>query len=550
MLLRIALLIVLAGSALAAPLRLMNHDWGVTFAHRSGPSLSYNPEVIGPGVALPDFDGDGRPDLYLVNGGIVGADGRVGERPPDALYRSRPGGFDDVTAAAGVAGAGIGNGVLAADLDNDGYVDLYLTGYAEGLFYHNNGDGTFTESGAARGLPPLYFAATAAAGDVDRDGHLDLYVANYLEFDYRSAAPARVVTGPGRLIVDALGPSPYLGRANHYLHARGDGVYEDLTDAARAGNNETQRSRSLGALIADLDADGWPEILVANDQAALAYYRPRGRMPFEEAAARAYLQDNRGNMGLAVGDYDADGALDLFVSHFDREHNALYRGSGPRGRFRDTSLRTGLSADDHDTVGWGAAFVDLDADGWPDLVVANGHVFPPDLDLRRPLPPRLSPIPQRVSVYHNRAGRDFEAWSRTAIEPASPLVQGRGLAVGDLDGDLVPDLAVAVNNGPPLLLRNEAAPASRCAVLDLVGTRSNRAAVGARVEATLSGPGAPPRTTRLVTGGNGYLSSDAASVYLGVGPSPGPVPIMVTWPSGLRQSLTVRPGERLRVVEP
>lgn len=518
--------------ALAAAPPLVPFERTPEFAHRSGPSLKFNAEVIGPGVALPDFDGDGRADLYFVNGGESG-----GERPPDALFRATASGWDDATGPSGVAGQGIGNGVLAADLDNDGYTDLLLTGYAEGLYWRNNGDGTFSESYAARGLPPLYFASTAAAGDVDRDGHLDLYIANYIQFDYRSTGPAKIVTASGRHIVDTLGPQIYEGAANHYLHARGDGRYEDLTIDTGSGNNETRRSKSLGALFADLDADGHPELVIANDQAPLTVYRTR-TTPFEDITNRAYLTDARGNMGLAAGDFDADGALDLFVSHFDHEHNALYRGM--RGRYREVSLRTGLAATDWDTVGWGAAWLDLDADGWLDLVVANGHLFPPVLDPKIPLAERLSPVPQRPHVYRNRAGRDFELLGREL-----PAIQGRGLAVGDLDGDLAPDVAVAVNNGKPLLLRNTG---SKGAVIDLVGTRSNRGAAGARVEATL--PGAPARTTRLVTAGNGYMSSDAAPVCLGLGAPPAKVPVTITWPSGRTSTLSIAPGERLRAVEP
>lgn len=522
--------------ALSAAGPLVRFDHAPDFEHRSGPSLLFNAEVVGPGVALPDYDGDGRADLYFVNGGVVGRDGLVAERPPDRLYRATAAGFEDATAGAGVSGAGLGQGVLAADLDNDGYTDLLLTGYGEGLYWRNNGDGTFSEQAAARGLPRLYFAAGASAGDIDRDGHLDLYIASYIDFDYRSALPSKVVTANGRYIVDTLGPQIYRGRANNYLRARGDGTYEDLTFAAECGNNELGRSRTLGTLIADLDADGSPEIAIANDQAPLSLYRT-AKSPFQEVSARSYLSDARGNMGLAAGDYDADGTLDLFVTHFDHEHNALYRGM--RGRYRDSGLRAGLAATDWDTVGWGAAWVDLDADGWLDLVCANGHLFPPVLDPKIPLPARLAPVPQRMHVYRNRGGKDF-----VQDNADLPAVQGRGLAIGDLDGDLAPDVAVAVNNGRPLLLRS----AGKGAVLDLVGTRSNRSATGARIEATL--PGTPPRTTRLLTAGNGYLSSDAAPVCLGLGAAKGPVPVTITWPSGARQTLTLAPGERRRVVEP
>ena len=531
-------------------LSLVTSAWGIAHAHRSGPSLLFNPEVIGPGVALFDLDGDGLPDIFFPNGAEAGPGGTIAARYPDRIYRNEGGRFTEVTAGTAILGAGFGCGVLAVDIDNDGYPDLVLTGYKESLLYHNNGDGTFTEEGRLRGLPPLLFAATTAAADVDRNGFLDLYVGNYLDFDYKFATKPIAVLRGGRVLVPSLGSTIYAGVENLLLGARGDGSFEDGTRIARVGNNEQGASRTMGVLFADLDRDGWPDLVVANDQSPMAMYHNRGQGRFDDYTTRSWLSDSRGNMGIAAGDFDGNGWPDLYITHFDREHNALYRSLGASGRYQDVSFPIGLAGSDWDLVGWGAAWVDLDADGRLDLLVANGHLFPLVLEDNKPLPARIQPMPLRQTLYRNRGGRDFESLGAGGFAPAVPVTEGRGVAVGDLDHDGSPDVVIAVNNGPPLVLRNVATPRGAEATLELVGTESNRDAVGARIEVVTRDVGGRPLfVTREVHAGNGYLSTDAAEVHLGLGAVTGEVTARIFWPSGRWQDVQVPVGKRLRVVE-
>lgn len=535
-------------AACAQPwLRIVTPDTGVDFVYRSGPSLLENPEVVGAGVALPDFDGDGLPDLYLVNGADVRPDFKF-DRHPDRLYRNAGGlRFTDVTRAAGVHGEGIGQGVTAVDADNDGYTDLLLTGFREGLYWRNNGDGTFTERARAAGFKTCEFGMSSAFADYDRDGLLDVYVVGYVDFAYEIAPPPLVNEARGRPAIPSLGPN-FRGLDNLLYRARGDGRYAGVTDDARVRDNPLFLSRSMGTLFVDLERDGWPDILVANDQAPLMYYRNRPNRSFQDATTRAYLNDNRGHMGLAVGDFDADGQLDLFVTNFDLEHNAFFRQVRP-GRFAEISQKVETDRTDLFTVGWGTAFVDLDTDGWVDLVAANGHLLPKELKVGMQLPKRLEPWGQRMHVFKNDAGKKIQQISATAIDPANPEVQGRGLAVGDLDADGVPDLVVGVNNGAPLIMRNVAGRREHGAIVELVGTASNRAAVGALIEALPRTASGPPRSLKPILAGNGYLSSDAPAVHVTLGEGAGPTPARIFWPTGAYADVTLTPGRRHRFVE-
>jgi hypothetical protein len=537
---------VVAGDPL---LKVVTPESGVDFVHRSGPGLMQNPEVVGPGLALPDIDGDGLPDLYLVNGADMAADGSVAKRHPDRLFHNRGDlEFVDVTTPAGLVGEGIGQGVTAVDADNDGYVDLLLTGYGEGRFYKNNGDGTFREVGRKLGIAPYEFGMSTAFADYNRDGLLDIYVANYVEFDYRLPYAPRVQEIRGRPTIPSLGPN-FRGLPNYLLRADADGRYTDRTVSAKVGDNASFFSRSMGTLFADLDRDGWPDILVANDQASMSFYRNRPMRSFEESAAESYLQDIRGHMGLALGDQDANGLFDVFVTNFDHEHNALFRQLKPN-RFAEVAQRMGTAFTDEDTVGWGTAFIDLDTDGWLDLVAGNGHLLPKDLKKDTQLPARIVPWAQPMHVYVSEAGTRLRAVSDTAIAPANTPTQARGLAQGDLDNDGVQDLVIAINNGAPLILRNVAGQRANGAVVELVGTTSNRAAIGTVIEALPRTAAGPPRAMRMALAGNGYLSSDADALHVTFGAGAGPTFARITWPRGTYTDVTLEPGKRVRIVEP
>ena len=528
-------------------------QWGIDFVHYSGPSLLVNPEVIGPGVAFLDYDGDGMVDLFFVNGGEAHKDGKITRPRQDRLYRNLGDGrFEDVTERAGLFGTGMGNGATAADADNDGYTDLYLSGYRESLLFRNNGDGTFSESADRTGLQNSMFAASSCFGDIDRDGFLDLYIANYHDFDYASLAPSQIGRDTkGNLGIDTLGPSLYVGLPNLLFLNLGNGRFKDITDRARVSNNEKGDSRSMGVAFGDIDCDGWPELMVANDQAAFGFYRNNHDRTFRECANQSWIADRRGNMGIAIGDYNVDGWPDIFITHYSLENSALYRNSGRSLIFTDVTQAVALAGTDFPMVKCGCSFFDFDSDGLVDLVVANGLLIPHKIDDKKPLSKRIEPGRQKTQLFHNRDGRTFEEISSTAFAPANDPINGRGLAVGDLDMDGQPDLVIATHNGPPRVLKNVVqTPGASIQVL-LVGTESNRDGVGARVHAigTRNGPN-KVLVSRERQGGNGYLSTDSPWLHLGLGASREPVTLTVFWPSGhSEQFMGLTNGHRFRIVE-
>jgi hypothetical protein len=523
---------------------------GIDFRHQSGPSLFFNPEAIGPGLALLDFDQDGLVDVFLVNGAEVAENGTVTVRHPDRLYRNTGGGrFEDVTDCAGIVGEGIGQGVTVCDVDNDGDPDLYLSGYRENLLYINNGDGTFVNRTRESQVFNQRFAASSAFGDYDRDGFVDLYIGNYLSFGYNVSEQPKIIRGPrGVNVIDTLGPSIYFGAANHLYHNTGDGTFYDATVECNVGNNARGQSKAMGVVFADLDNDGWSDILITNDQLPVTYFRNLQDTTFKDVARQRYIADARGNMGIAIGDYDGDGAMDVYITHFVMEHNELYHATAGGRAYEAQGDNAGLLVNDRHRVGWGCSFLDYDADGRVDLVVANGNLFSTDLPRHVPLPHRNTPEPQPVGLYRNRDGRVFDV-AEDAILPRSPVMVGRGLAVGDLDSDGLPDVALAANNGSPAFLRNRVEAPGRSLWVLPVGTASNRSGVGTRIECGVDLGSGPVKVSREVMAGNGYLSSDAPFVHLGLGKSP-VSSLQVRWPSGLRETHTIPPTARvIRLVE-
>ena len=434
----------------------------------------------------------------------------AGEEPRNHLYRNRGDStFEDVTARAGLAASGWGQGVCAGDYDNDGFEDLYVTYYGQSRLYRNRGDGTFEEVTARAGLAEtrLRWGTGCAFLDFDRDGKLDLFVANYIDLDLKTAP----LPGSGlcryRGIQVACGPPGLVGGKNALYRNRGDGDLRGRLRQRRASRRRREPTAWASAL--DFDGDGWTDVYVANDSNPCTLYRNKGDSTFEDiaiAAACAFSVDgkNQAGMGVAVGDYDRNGTLDIFKTNFAGDTSTLYANAGD-GSCEDRTFASGAGINTR-WLGWGVGFLDLDNDGWLDLFLANGHVYPEAGQI-----PGEASYKQRKVVYWNRAGVRFEDVSERLGAPVTTPEAARGAALGDFDNDGSVDVLVNNVNDTPDLYRF-ASRGNHWITLKLVGTRSNRSAIGARVRCFVpgarledevrGGAATSPRTTCASTSGS------------------------------------------------
>lgn len=491
-------------------------------AQSRGGTVSFLPETLGPGVASLDFDGDGLRDLFFVQGSGDTNGKDPATVPPACIYRNKgEAGLEEVGEVSGAGIRGWGQACLAADLDNDGYEDLLVTGYRDRVrLLVNNGDGTFRESGERAGLPPgNSWWSFATAIDHDRDGLLDLYVGAYVEFGEKEwVENPPLITFVGVNIPQTMAPSPYRGAANVFLVNRGNGRFTDET--ARLGVADRD-GRGMGALAADLDDDGWPDLFVANDVSPCALFQ-NTRGGFREIAARAWINESRGSMGLALGDPDGDGKWDIACTHWVGDVPALYASAGARGKplFRDAADQRGLSMLPRDLVGWAVGFPDVDNDGRDDLLIVHGHtnyggqkgVLAPQLALF------LDGQPDGTFRFR-RLGTSPSALKKMRV--------GRGAAFTDIDNDGFVDLAVGVNNGPAELWTNVGGGGGWIGA-ELVATRGNRVAIGA----SLIVSGGTRRRIRQIASGESFFSTNDRRVLVGLGAETGPFAIEVHWPSG------------------
>ncbi len=511
---------------------------GLDFRHANSPtSHKHLIEAMGGGVALLDYDNDGRLDIFLVNGGQL-TEARPASPPQFArsspkywnrlYHQNRDGGFTDVTEAAGLASAGEANygmGVAAADFDNDGFTDLYVTSFGRNILYRNTGKGAFADVTARAGVAAGGWTASAGFFDYDNDGKLDLFVTRYMDW---SLATSRACGDSVRVYCP---PATFPAIANLLFRNRGDGTFEDVGAATGIA---AVRGRALGVAFADADDDGFVDIFVANDGMEQFLFRNNGNGTFTERAVEAgvALSDDGkpvSGMGVDFRDYDNDGRPDVIVTTLSRQKYALFHNDGG-GVFHYASLETGLGAASAIHSGWGVGMIDLDNDGWKDLFAAQGHVMDNiekiDASLRSQEPPLLA---------MNRNGR-FE---RTVA--AFAPVAGRGVAFGDLNNDGAMDAVMSVLGGPPIVFRNRGG-GGRWLTLVLRGARSNRDGIGARV--FVNGQ-------RQEAGSAGsYLSSNDRRVHFGLG-SAATARVEIRWPSGRKQRLEgVASNQILTVVEP
>ncbi|HET7294086.1 MAG TPA: CRTAC1 family protein [Vicinamibacteria bacterium] len=505
---------------------------GVRFTHHSAPEKKYIVESMSGGVALFDFDKDGRIDIYLVDSLTV--DTRNDPKAAhSALYRNLGNGtFVDVAEKAGVAHPGWGMGVCVADFDGDSWQDLYVTSLGPNRLFRNNHDGTFTEMAVKAGVTVGGWSAGCGFADYDRDGDLDLFVSRYVNIDLdRLPEFGKDKTCEYRGIAVQCGPRGLPGETDFLFRNEGGGRFTDVSE--RAGVSDPRAYFGLGIAWFDANQDGWPDLYVANDSTPNFLYINQRDGTFKEVAfpmGVAVSEDGaeQGSMGVALGDYDLSGHEHIFVTNFSEEYNALYHNDGTH--FTDVSFRSKTAPSSLPYVGWGTAFFDFDNDGWLDLIAVNGHVYP-QLDQARL--GASAPYRQRKLLYRNLRDGTFE---EVAAQAGAVLMEervSRGLAVGDLDDDGRLDVVINDLDGPPQVLRNEAAGAGHWLRVKLRGKPPNTDAIGAVVSVTAGG-----RTQRrLVQSGTSYISQDDMRAHFGLGSAALADTVEALWPDGTRTRL-------------
>ncbi|MCH7776629.1 MAG: CRTAC1 family protein [Gemmatimonadetes bacterium] len=524
---------------------------GITFRHFSGHRTTQLPEDMGSGAAWADYDNDGWLDLFVVNQAgplTLSADEVRSSSARSALYRNNGDGtFTDVSASAGIDYRSHGMGAAWGDYDNDGWPDLVVSSYGENELFRNNGDGTFERRSEQSGIGAYQgFWTGVSWGDFDRDGLLDLYVAGYVKYSDLGKMPPSLqydVEAP-----PSLNPSAFAPERNLLYRNNGDGTFTEMAYQAGVAN---PRGRSLAAAWVDLDDDGWPDLYVANDVSDNALFRNLGNGLFEEVSLAARVADYRGAMGIAVGDWDGDADVDLFITHWIAQENALYNNMRtqrleldlPRSRtlqFMDEADRYGLGQIALDYVGWGTSFFDYDNDGSLDLFVVNGSTLQEDDD------PRLL-VGMRDQLFWNRnAEEGFYDVSAVSGQYFATESVGRGAAFGDYDNDGDTDVFVVNNGGRAVLLRNDGGNTNRWLKIRLEGRQSNRSAIGAKLRLVAG----PTVQIREVGSQSSYLSQNSLIAHFGLGSRAQADTLEIVWPSGLREILTnVAADQTLHLVE-
>jgi enediyne biosynthesis protein E4 len=499
---------------------------GIKFTHfRGNDGIPTNLEIFGPGVCVVDYDGDGYQDIYFVNGRDLHDRGIVAR---NALYRNNGDfTFTDVTQQAGVPGTGYGLGCVWGDYDNDGFPDLYVTQYGRNVLYHNNGDGTFTDVTDKAGVAGLEFGTQFHSGatffDYDRDGRLDLYVGGYVDL---GAGSPRYCTVSGTRT--SCPPSAYKGTADVLYHNNGDGTFTNVTKRAKIFQPQ---GKNLAVGAADYDNDGWPDLFVANDGLNAYLYHNEHNGTFDEIGTISGMGLASGGYAMAamcisLGDYDNDGWLDLFITDFQGNSDHVWHNDG-KGSFDEVSDQAGITASTRGVLGFGGGFFDYDNDGWLDLFVANGHVYP---EVEQVLPDTR--FKQINSLFHNEKKGKFVEMTKFAGPGFQTPYVGRGVAFADFDNDGAIDVLVGNNGDPPLLLRNMGGSGNHFVNFKLVGGASNRDAMGARIRLVAAGLA----QIREVAGGGSYLSQSDLRAHFGLGKASKVDSVEVSWPSGKKQT--------------
>jgi hypothetical protein len=504
-----------------------------TWRHVMGPSdKKLILETVGSGVALLDYDHDGWLDIYLVNGSTYDAMSGKATPPHAALFHNNHDGtFTNVAEKAGVTNDRWGFGAVVGDFDNDGWPDLYVTNFGKNRLYHNNHDGTFTDVAEKAGVTLGNWSTGATFGDYDGDGRLDLFVPGYVHYDLNhppvpGSSVVAFSTCEFRSVKVMCGPRGLKGERDHLFHNNGDGTFTDVSE--KAGVSDPNAYYGLASAFADVNNDGKVDLIVANDSTPNYLYINKGDGTFEDASyASGYALNENGNetasMGIAIGDYRNNGLLDLYNTVFSDDYNPLYRNDGG-GNFTDVSHQMGIATITIPFLGWGTGFLDYDNDGWKDLFVANGHVYP-QVDTAG----WGTTFKQRPLLFHNLRGQRFEVIPPVKGTGLAEVLTARGAAFGDLFNDGKIDVVINQLDGVPVLLRNVNPDTNHWIGFSLVGgPRSPRDAVGATVYLTSAGM----RQRGDIISGGSYASSNDPRVHFGLGDSARLDAIEIHWPSG------------------
>jgi enediyne biosynthesis protein E4 len=518
----------------------ITQEAGIHFVHNNGAfGKKYLPETMGPGVAFIDYDNDGWPDIFIVNG--TDWPGRPSKHSTPKLYHNNHNGtFTDVTHKAGLDIELMGMGVAVGDYDNDGYDDLFVTAMGQSHLFHNNGNGTFTDVTHKAGLMgPKEFSTSAAWVDYDKDGKLDLVVANYVQWS---------IDGDLYCTLDGKSksyctPESYKGISVRLWHNRGDGTFEDATKKAGLGD---PTSKTLGIAELDYDNDGWPDLLLSNDTQPNKLYRNNGNGTFTEKAVLAgvaFSEDGvaRAGMGVDATDYDRTGVMSLLITNFANQMISLYHNEG-KGLFVDEAPQSEIGRDTLLTLGFGCFFFDYDLDGWPDIFIANGHI---DSDIQRVQPNVKYAMPPHV--FRNMGKGNFQEVSKSLGAAFNRPRVGRGAAYADINNDGRLDLLLSTNGGPAYVFENEAtgeAARQKSLRIKLVGTKSNRDGIGSMVKLT----SADAKQMQMMRSGSSYLSASELVLTFGLAQHDKADAIEVRWPSGQVDHLSNVPASQTIIV--
>ena len=522
----------------------VTQNLGIHFKQEASPtSKKYLLETMGSGVALFDYDNDGRLDIFFANGARIDdptpkstIPKKDGPKYWDRLYHQKTdGSFEDVTEKAGVRGAGYSTGVAVGDYDNDGFDDLFVAGYGRSILYHNNGDGTFTDVTASAGVAGAGWATSAAWVDYDNDGKLDLIVARYMEWDFDDIYCGHREEG----FRSFCHPELFKPASVLLYHNDGNGKFTEVS--AKAGIDKP--GKGLGLAIADYDHDGWMDILLANDSIPEFLFHNKGNGTFEEVGVASGVGlDGSGatfaGMGVDFEDYNNDGWPDVVITDLANQKYALYTNAGD-GTFDYSTVTSGLGAISFLHSAWGVRFMDFDNDGWKDLFIVQSHVMD-TIQVNEPhLRYRESPL-----LLWNDKGKKFVDVSAVSGEVFQQKWAARGMAIGDLDNDGKVDVVVTENDGPAWILRNKTPTHNHWITLQLTGVKSNRDGIGARIIITT----AEGRQYATVTTAGSYQSSGDKRAHFGLGSATLVTEAQITWPSGITQVLKNLPADQILIV--